>query len=207
MHTSAEGADLKASLPDRGPNLYLSYLRSAHESIPQIRAITSLSADDTAVLTHIVSLCEFLQAHWSQIETFCDRMPRAFIHDDCLAKNVHVRTTQAGLVFTPFDWGGAGWGLPATDLGQLRLPYRRQPPDDPDYATYRSIVRDQWPSLDVRTIALLPNLGQMFWSLKVISRAVPEFDCEWAQTEQVMYNFRIYETTLADSMRSARWGD
>jgi thiamine kinase-like enzyme len=205
MHTSAERVGLKANLPDRGPNLYLTYLRSARELIPQIRPITSLSVDDMAVLINIVSICVFLEAHWSQVETFCDRMPRTFVHDDCLAKNVHVRTTQAGLTIAPIDWGGAGWGLPATDLGQLRLPYRGQPPANPDIATYQSIVRDQWPSLDAQTIQQLANLGQMFWSLKVISRAVPEFDYEWAHIEHVMYNFRIYEAALADSIRLARW--
>jgi hypothetical protein len=51
----------------------------------------------------------------------------------------------------------------------------------------------------------LANLGQMFWSLKVISRAVPELDCEWAHVEHVMSNLRIYSVALADSIRSARW--
>jgi thiamine kinase-like enzyme len=205
MHTASESVTMKTHLPDRGPNLYLTYLRSAHELIPQIPAIPSLRATDLAVLTNIVSMCEFLEAHWSQVEGFCNQMPCTLIHDDCLAKNVHVRMTQAGPTIAPFDWGGAGWGLPATDLGQLRLPYRGQPPDNPDFVTYLSIVRDQWPSLDLQTIQQLANLGQMFWSLKVISRGVPEFDYEWAQVEHIMNNFKIYETALADSIRSARW--
>ena len=207
MHTTFNSAGLNVNLPDRGPNLYLTYQRSARELIPRIQTITSVAAEDLAVLTNIVSMCEFLEVHWSQVESFCDQMPRTFIHDDCLAKNVHVRTTQAGLTIAPFDWGGAGWGLPATDLGQLRLPYRGQPPDNPDFATYLSVVRDQWPSLDLQAIQDLANLGQLFWSLKVISRSIPEFNYERAQIEYVMDNFRIYEATLADSIRSARWGN
>ena len=207
MHTSARRVDLKTHLPDRGPNLYLLYLVSIRELVPQIRAIPALPADDLAVMANIVSMCEFLEAHWSQIESFCERIPRTFIHDDCLAKNVHVRTTQGGLTIAPFDWGGAGWGLPATDLGQLRLPYRGQPPENPDFVMYLSCVRDMWPSFDVQTIQQLANLGQMFWSIKVIRRALPEFDYDWAQIEHVMYNLRIYETTLADSTRAARWGN
>ena len=205
MHTAAEGLSRKAPLPDRGPDHYLMYLRSARETIPQIRAIPSLKATDRALLKNIVSLCEFLEAHWGQVETFCDGMPRTFIHGDCLVKNVLVRTTAEGLKFAPFDWGGAGWGLPATDLGQLGLPYRDVPPSSPDCATYSSVVRDQWPSLDVEMVQQLANLGQMFWSLKVISRCVPEFDYKRAHIEHVIYNFSVYESVLANTIRSARW--
>ena len=45
----------------------------------------------------------------------------------------------------------------------------------------------------------------MFWSLKVISRSLPEFTYKQAYLEYVMYNYRIYEAVLADSVRSARW--
>ncbi len=207
MHSAAEGLIGKASLPNRGPDHYLMYLRSARETIPQIRAISSLKATDRTLLKNIVSLCEFLEAHWSQVETFCDRMPRTFIHGDCLVKNVLVRATRDGPKFAPFDWGGAGWGLPATDLGQLGLPYRDVPPTSPDCATYSSVVRDQWPSLDIQTVQQLANLGQMFWSLKVISRCVPEFDYEEAHIESIINNFSVYESVLANTIRSARWED
>jgi thiamine kinase-like enzyme len=205
MHTAAEGLRAKTPLPNRGPNHYLMYLRSVREAIPQIQPIPSLRATDQTILRHIVANCEFLEAHWSQVETFCDRMPRTFIHGDCLVTNVHVQPTQAGLTLAPFDWASAGWGLPATDLGQLGLPYRSVPPTEPDYAAYWSIVRDQWPSLDVQSIQQLAKLGQMFWSLKVISLGVSEFDYEGTHIEHVMYNFRIYASVLANTIRSARW--
>lgn len=216
MHTGAEGLRSqsppeggteagRASLPNRGPAHYLMYLRSARQTIPQIRAIPSLKATEQTILQNIVAMCEYLEAHWGQVEIFCERMPRTFIHGDCLAKNVHVRTTRAGLTIAPFDWGGAGWGLPATDLGQLGLPYRDLPPTQPDCATYWSVVREQWPSLDLQTIQQLANLGQMFWSLKVISRGVPEFDYPGAHLESIINKFSVYKSVLANTIRSARW--
>jgi hypothetical protein len=205
MHTAAEGLRVKALLPHRGPDHYLMYLRSARQAIPQIRAIPSLKATDQTILQNIVAMCEYLEAHWGQVETFCDHMPRTFVHGDCLAKNVHVRRTRAGLTIAPFDWGGAGWGLPATDLGQLGLPYRDLPPTHPDCATYRSVVGDQWPSLDIQTIQQLANLGQMFWSLKVISRGVPEFDYPEAHLESIINKLSVYKSVLANTIRSARW--
>jgi len=132
-------------------------------------------------------------------------MPRTFIHGDCLAKNVHVRTTKEGLTLAPLDWGSAGWGLPATDLGQLGLPYRHLPPAVPDYATYLSVVLDRWPGFDMQIVQQLANLGQMFWSLEAISRSVPEFDYKEARIERIMNKFDVYRSVLADTIRAARW--
>jgi hypothetical protein len=205
MHTAAESLRMKVSLPDRGPNHYLIYLQSAREAIPQIRAIPSLKSTDQTILQHVVSMCEFLEANWGQVEKFCDGIPRTFIHGDCLAKNVHVRMTQEGLTIAPFDWAGAGWGLPATDLGQLGLPYRHLPPTNPDCATYLSVVQDHWPGLDIQIVQQLANLGQMFWSLKVISRGIPDFDYKGAHIESTMNKFGVYKSVLANTIRSARW--
>jgi hypothetical protein len=205
LHSSAVCQDLEVDLPDRGLGLYKTYLRSILELLPQREAISSLPDDDQAVLVNIAATCAFVAERWGQIEALCDPLPRAFIHDDCLAKNVHVRSNGDGLSIAPFDWGGAGWGYPATDLGQLRLPYKGQPPDNPDPIAYHAVVRDRWPSLDLQRIRQLVNLGQLFWSLKVISRGLPELDYAPEYLEHVMYNFRIYEAILADSVRWAKW--
>jgi hypothetical protein len=205
MHTAAEGINGQVALRDRGPAFYLDHLQTARETIPEIRTISSLEAGDRVLLKEIVSMCEFLEGSWSQVETFCDRMPRTFIHDDCLAKNVHVQTNQAGLTFAPFDWGGAGWGLPATDLGQLGLPHRGLQPGDTECAAYLSAVQAHWPSISIHIIQQLANLGQMFWSLKVISRSIPEFDDKRTHMETLTSNYRLYASVLAKSIRAARW--
>jgi hypothetical protein len=205
MHIAAERLRLKVTLPDRGPDHYRAYLRSARQAIRQIPSIASLKFTDQTVLQNIVSMSEFLEAYWGQIADFCDRMPRTLVHGDCLAKNVHVRMTPEGLTIAPFDWGGAGWGLPATDLGQLGLPYRRLPATDPDCATYLSVVQDHWPGFDLHTVQQLANLGQMFWALKVIARGIPEFDCEGAHIESLMGKFGVYRSVLANTIRAARW--
>jgi hypothetical protein len=207
MHAGANGRWVKEVLTDRGPDHNLTYLRSARETIPKIRAIPSLEPTERTILQNIVSLCEFLEAQWGQLERFCEGMPRTFVHGDCLAKNVHVRSSRAGPALAPFDWGGAGWGLPATDLGQLGLPGRHLPAADPDYASYLSVVRDRWPNFDIQMVQQLANLGQMFWSLKVISRSVPAFDYEGAHIESIVSNFNIYKSVLANSIRSAKWMD
>ncbi|MEJ2263437.1 MAG: aminoglycoside phosphotransferase family protein [Anaerolineales bacterium] len=205
LHTAAESLGLKTALPDRGPDHYLMYLQSARQTIPRVRAIPSLKSTDQTILQNIVSMCEYLESAWGQIDAFCKSMPRTFIHGDCLAKNVHIRRTPSGPTIAPFDWGGAGWGLPATDLGQLGLPYRHLPPANPDYATYLSVVRDHWPDFDIQIVQQLANLGQMFWSLKVISRTIPEFDYEGAHFEGIMNKFSVYKSVLSKTIRAGSW--
>ncbi len=219
LHSGAAnvGARVKARLPDRGPAHYVRYLRSIGEAHPKISGNPALKADDLMVLKNIVSMCEFLESHWSQIEIFCNRMPRTVIHGDCLAKNVHVRTIKAGLTVVPFDWTYAGWGLPAADLGLSALSFHGLTPDDPDFATYLFVVRDQWSRLDVQTIRRLANLGKIFWCLTVIGMELPTLEFAWADVEKAglyshylekeMINLRIYETVLADSIRSLEWVD
>lgn len=217
LHAGAAnvGANVKARLPDRGPAHYIRYLRSIGEAHPKISGNPALKADDLMVLKNIVSMCEFLESHWSQIEIFCNRMPRTVIHGDCLPKNVHVRTIKSRLTVVPFDWTYAGWGLPAADLGQSALPFHGRTPDDPDLTSYLFVVRDQWSHLDVQTIRRLGNLGKIFWCLAVIGMELPTLEFEWADVEKArlysrylekeMINLKIYETVLADSIRSLEW--
>jgi len=127
-------------------------------------------------------------------------VPTTFAHGDCLAKNVHVRTTPSGPAIAAFDWGGAGWSPAGTDLGQLALP-RRGPPDTyPDLDAYGNIVRTVWPELDTDTITRLAHLGQLFWSLKVIGRGLQEFDCKWKSPAHVLADMRVYGHALARSI-------
>lgn len=206
LHTAADGADVKATFPERDPDHYRHYLRSIRATLPQIRALPTLPPHGTRVLDSIASLCERLESSWSEVEALCEGVPRTLVHGDCLAKNVHVIATDAGRRVVPFDWGGAGWGLAATDLGQLALPHRGPPDDAPDYLTYLAVARRRWPDLDLEIVRQLTNLGQLFWALKVISRGIPEFDCDWARPEDVTGNLRIYEAALARSMRVAGSG-
>ena len=205
MHTAAQELDVQAYLPDRGPDHYQIYLRSIRETIPQIQPISLFCPEGCALLKSIVSMCNILETRWDQVEMFCSRIPRTLVHGDCLAKNIHVRKSKVGPTVVPFDWGGAGWGLPATDLGQSGLPYHSVPQTYPDLATYFSFTKDRGSHLDLGTIQQLANLGKMFWCLKVISRGVLQFDQKWATFEDLLNDFSIYAAVLAETIRSANW--
>jgi hypothetical protein len=203
LHTTASDESLRALVPDRGPEHYREHLRSICETLPRVRRLESVPAEGVEVLRQIGSCCEQLESSWRRIETLGDGAPRTVVHDDCLAKNVHLRARACGLGVAPFDWGGAGWGLAVTDLGQLALPREGPPDHEPDYAAYRCVARSRWPFLDLEAIRQLANLGQLFWALKVIDRGLREFECDWARAEDVVRNLGIYAAALGRALRVA----
>ena len=207
LHVATERLRGTVTLPDRGPGHYRAYLRSARRGIPDVLERSSLKPTAQSTLLNIFSMCEFLEESWDHIERAVACVPRTFVHGDCLAKNVHVRAVESGVAIAPFDWGGAGWGLPATDLGQLALPYRGLPQTEPDCGAYLASVLDAWPSLDLGTVEQLANLGQMFWALKVISRGLPEFAVGDTHVDSLAEHFAVYRTVLGGTIRGADWGD
>ena len=205
MNISPEITNMKSHLPYRGPEYYQRYLLSSREMIPEIKIFYSLEAIHQEQLNDIISMCGFLEEHWNQIEAFCNPIPRTLVHGDCQVKNAHVRSTQNGLVLAPFDWASGGWGLPATDLGQLSLPYKSLPQTVPDYATYLSVVRNEWPDFDLETVQQLANLGQIFWALKVISKGLPEFDDKETYLEGLLFNYSVYASVLDSAIKAVNW--
>jgi thiamine kinase-like enzyme len=205
MNTNIEMSNVSSALPNRGPEYYQRYLGSIREILPNIKAFDKSGIDNQKNQIDILSMCETLEERWTQVESYCSSIPRTLVHGDCQVKNAHVRAIESGLELAPFDWASAGWGLPATDLGQLGLPYKSLPRTDPDCETYLSIIHEIWPELDLKTIQQLANLGQIFWSLKVISKSLPEFDAKGTYLDGLYYNYQVYATVLSNAIRVSEW--
>jgi hypothetical protein len=198
VRTSRE--ETKHVFPDRGAAFYRTFLNSIIDTVPGLFLPESQPPADSRPLERIMSQCATLDAHWQTLESFCACVPVGFAHGDCLPKNVHVRNGPGGAAIAAFDWGGAGWSPAATDLGQLALP-RRGPPDAlPDLDVYQHVTAAAWPRLDIATIRHLALIGQLFWSLKVVSRGLPEFSCDWKSRQDVLTDMRIYEQALVRSV-------
>jgi len=189
LHTVVGRQDVRTVLPERGAECYRTCLASILQGLPRYRDLGA------AVLDPILSACGRLESSWEEVETLCEAAPETLVHGDCLAKNLHIRDDHVAA----FDWGGAGWGRAATDLGQLALPRRGPPDDEPDCEAYLDVVRRRWPRLDVGTIRQLATLGQLFWALKVISRGIEEFERRWRDPQHILADFRVYGRALARS--------
>jgi thiamine kinase-like enzyme len=205
MNSSTNIMELSSHLPNRGPEYYRRYISVVFEMVPLIQINYSLEENYRHTFTSILTMCEHLEKHWDRIENFSSNAPRTIVHGDCQVKNVHIRSTRTGLTFLPFDWASAGWGLPATDLGQLSLPYRSLPPTNPDCETYLSYVQHNWSDATLEAVQQLANLGKIFWSLKVISKSLPEFNDKQTHFEGLLYNYRVYESVLNSTLHNSHW--
>lgn len=193
MHTSAAQVAAPAGLPDRGPKHYLKRLRFVRDAILGHLVNPALQADGLVLLEAIVCQCDILESHWDQVEEVCKGIPQTLVHGDFVVKNLRVRSSQAGMVLLPFDWGEAGWGVPAIDLM------------DVDVAAYWSVVHAHWPWLGVQTIQRLAIVGKIFRCLDAIYWELPDFKYEWLK--KPISCMKIYRSWLADAIRAAEWED
>jgi aminoglycoside phosphotransferase (APT) family kinase protein len=210
LHTSAARLPGTARLPDRGPGYYLGHLRSARATILANLDNPALSAEDVAVLAAVVRRCEAVAPRWGEVEQWCGRMPRTFIHGDFAPKNMRVRAGPAASVLLPFDWGSAGWGVPAADLVQAALPSDRRTGLDlssywasPDLAAYCSAVGESGWRLDVQDVRPLAVIGKLFRCLVCMNLDAQSLATAWV--EDAVRNMRVYEAEMADAIRAAGW--
>src|SRR5262245_34022806 len=204
LHTSAARVALGTRLPDRGQGHYLWRLRSARDRILGTLANPALNADNHAVLEAILSQCAILESRWNQVERLCEGMPCTVVHGDFTEKNIRVRTTGTEIAILPFDWGNAGWGVPAIDLAQSPLPFIGFT-GNPDIAAYWEVVRDHWPSFDLQTIQQWANLATIFRALTAINWNALSLAYEWVESPMVW--MRLYREAMAYAMQVAGWID
>ena len=204
LHTSAAHVAAADRLPDRGPGHYLEHLHSGRDKL--LRGITNpeLKADDRVVLENILAQFEILESCWSQVERFCEGLPRTLVHGDFTAKNLRVRTGRAEIALLPFDWEDSGWGVPAADLAPSALLGSGGFSANPNIVDYWSVVQDHWPSLDLPTIQRLANCGKAFRCLAAVNWKAQRL--AYAGAEWVASEMRIYQAELSDAIQAATWG-
>src|SRR5712692_2829505 len=192
LHVSAAAhAGAKASWPDRGVNYYRRIVSLAQDTVQQSLDNPVLSLDDVTVLKSILSHCEVLLSHWSQVEEACHVMPQTLVHGDFSAKNVRTRRGQNGLELFPLDWDSAGWGTACADASQT------------DVVAYWSAVRHHWPGLSLDDVRRFANVGRMFWSLEPVTGEAESLASDWVQN--VMRKMMAYETEIAHALEVAGW--
>lgn len=205
MHTTASRVALAAQLPDGGAGNYLDHLVSGYNEIQHNLSNPALNVDDLEVLETCLVRLRLVESHWSQVERLCDGLPRTLVHGDFVAKNLRVRANQAGIDILPFDWEKAFLGAPLADWSSfnsaspssLRL----------DLATYSSVVRSHWPSLDIQTLQQFGNVGALFRLLAAFDwEAINlRFESEWIKYP--MCNMEIYGNKLTKVLRTLAWDD
>jgi hypothetical protein len=188
MHTFAALGAAPACLPDKGPEHYLKRLQSVRDGILHHLVNHTFQADDSAPLETIASHCDVLESIWDEVGALCERLPRTLIHGDFVPKNLRVLSNQAGMALLPFDWGEAGWGVPATDIMQVEID------------AYWSAVRDHWSWLSFQAICRSAMVGKIFRCLDAIYWELEGFRPKGSN--KTISCMRIYESSLTDAIRT-----
>jgi hypothetical protein len=202
LHTSAARVAPASRLPDRGPAHYLGQGRSARERIRGSLTNPVLKGEDRAVLKALLSRCEALEACWVRVESACARMPRTLVHGDFVAKNLRIRSGGAGAVLLAFDWGKAGWGVPAIDLTQAPL----LAPGfgaSPDLAVYEEVVREHWPGWGRAAVRQWADVATLFRVLGAVNWQAANLEHKWA--DESMVKMRVYRDALDGVAQAAGW--
>jgi hypothetical protein len=202
VHTSAPPVDAATTLPDRGPNHYLTHMRSAWGAIHDSFANPALSSDEKDVLIDVISLFEHLDLHWQHLDSLCSNLPSTLVHGDFRAKNIRLRRDSGKIGVLAFDWEEAGWGFPLVDLGQSPSGSTGFSPG-PDLEAYWLVVGGKWRDIGREGCEQLAHIGTVFRLLAAISWAAPSLALGWVR--RPMMRVRVCGARLSDALRSARW--
>jgi len=159
MHVSAARIPAISGLPDRGPQHFRDHLRSTGEVIQGNLDDSVPNSQDFRMLEAILSQVYLLESRWNRVEELCHRFPRTLVHGDLTKDHVRVRTSAWGSNFVVFDWGKAGYGIPALDVAGTSGRGVTRDRVETDLIDYWSVVRGSWSDLDLTAIKVLADLG------------------------------------------------
>jgi ATP-binding cassette, subfamily B, bacterial len=197
LHSCAQERAGTELLPAAEPHRYRDQMHIAQDAIRAHLDNPVLSVEDLAFLDLLLARLDQLDEHWDRLEAVCAGMPRTLVHGDFNAKNLRVQVAQGELRIVAFDWGDAGWGVPATDLAQSYIGAR------PDLATYGAVVRERWPEYSRETFDQLAQCGSAFRALSAIrwsSRGMPHDWVQWT-----VAHLRMYEIELTQALNGLGW--
>jgi len=132
LHTSAAALSDRVTLPDCGPDRYLSHLRTGRELLDDVMTRLAPRRDDWRALEGLRRTLDELESHWDSLSSACDAAPRTLVHGDFARKNLRVRAAASGRELIALDWETAGWGPPAADLAFSPIRNRNNRPPRPD---------------------------------------------------------------------------
>jgi hypothetical protein len=177
LHTHGREAAASFALPDRGLAWYRTRVRSAIGLLEQALQRGALSGPDASRLARLATWCAATEARWPEVAGFCEDMPSTLVHADFVGENVRVRDEGTGLALLPFDWGTAGWGVPARDLVGI------------DLAGYSSTVRSRWPAVAEKDLRRLARVGRLFRKIAAVHRAC--MSLPYAPVQKVLSDMRF----------------
>jgi hypothetical protein len=154
LHCGTSRLDLADRLPAEGPEQYLKYLTSAHESI--VSSLDTLAWDAKQTLIVLLETMGEIESAWRDACERCTAIPQCLVHTDFVNKNVVIVPRGERSELIALDWGIAGWGVPAQDLEYV------------DPSDYFALVNPIWPHLRLADIYYLRAVGVIMRHLGLV---------------------------------------
>jgi hypothetical protein len=200
--SSAHLTGLAAWLPDAGPARYLHHLQSARDMILHQVSNPAISAADRTVLGRLVAVCDRLERQWWRLEERCAGLPQTLVHGDFVGKNIRVRSGPGGYTLLAFDWGDAGWGVPAVDLAHAAHPYLEFSAS-PAVPTYCAMMRHRWPGITLHTIEQLASCGTLFRCLAALDWEAHDLAYPWR--DAALRHMAVYCAWIEAAVGTMKW--
>jgi aminoglycoside phosphotransferase (APT) family kinase protein len=195
-HGLADGR-FSAALPDRGLPHHLRRLHAVRQTVFEESTDPAFGRGGARVLHRLARLLDTMDSHWSELGSLCAMLPPTLVHGDFVRKNLRIRAADGDrLSLIAFDWGNAGWGPPAVDLGQVEDTARLAA--NPCLEAYRSAIHASGGSLDQETLEIQAAAGTLLRSLSAVywhrSRLSFDMDPELSLARQCLgYMERAWE--------------
>jgi aminoglycoside phosphotransferase (APT) family kinase protein len=190
LHSLGSRVAASCQLPDRGPGYFLAHLRAARHRLRTDLTSLDLPASQSAVFAAVIAQCNFLEAHWSQVEIWDALLPATFIHADFKPKNAVIRSAPEGPAFFSYDWELSGCGNPAIDIAHV------------DLSAYRSAAEEFGPHLDPDVLQQTALLGRIYLRLAAFAWESQKMDPRWELSTE---HLALYQEEMAAAVATASW--
>jgi len=190
IHSATANDSLAARLPARGPEHYLELLRLTRQQLREHEANPRWLAAAAALLRSLATLCDSIEARWSQVQEYCESALRGLVHGDFVMKNLRVQNTDAGAALLAYDWENTGWGVPSGDLASCSSREAH-----PDLAAYWASLGPKRAGVSIAVLKKLVACGRIFRMLDCI---------HWAARAPAISFLTVYEPRMAQALRALR---
>lgn len=172
------------TLPDRGPDHYLTHLRSARETIALHMGHPWIDADSRSALSALIEVLIEIQERWPIVLALCADAPRMLVHGDLAEKNVRVLEADGRRTLRVLDWEMAGIGVASVDLSEV-----------PDVEHVARGLCSAGIHVSVTRVREWAGLGRLFRRVSALDWESYKLGYEWCH----LPTFRMFGTFLRDS--------
>lgn len=169
LHSALAGDRAPVPLEHVGPNHYRRMLASLVCTLPEVRENPVIGNAGRQALDRLQHLLFTFTEAWDHIEQLAADFEQTLVHGSFGPRNMRVCSMASGPALLVFDWGAAGWGIPARDVAKLASGAIAGDPGI--YCTRRGLNGNSGP----RLVAL----GTLFRSVEHLHWMVPALAYKW----------------------------